>query len=109
YVEIAARFGDLTGQPHEKVRDFFIKYQDRILYGTDFEISSPEGEEDDNPCEYIEANLALQWQYFSSADSILAGPPQLSYPIRTKGLNLPDSVLQKFYSVNALKILQPAN
>ncbi|MDX1285466.1 MAG: amidohydrolase family protein, partial [Draconibacterium sp.] len=37
-VDMAARMGDLfyqTRDNREKVRDFFIKYQDRLLYGTD--------------------------------------------------------------------------
>ena len=37
-VDMAARMGDLfyqTRDDHLKVRDFFIKYQDRLLYGTD--------------------------------------------------------------------------
>src|SRR5262249_8292451 len=35
YVDCAARTRDLTRQPREKVGTFFIKYQDRILYGVD--------------------------------------------------------------------------
>ena len=35
YVDCAARTRGLTRQPREKVRSFFIKYQDRILYGVD--------------------------------------------------------------------------
>ena len=34
-VEVSARTRDLTRQPSNKVRAFFLKYQDRILYGTD--------------------------------------------------------------------------
>lgn len=35
HVEVAARTRDLTYQPTAKVRDFFLQYQDRILYGVD--------------------------------------------------------------------------
>jgi len=34
-VDTAARMADLMIQDRETVRDFFIRYQDRILYGTD--------------------------------------------------------------------------
>jgi len=34
-VDVAARTVYLTMQPREKVRQFLITYQDRILYGTD--------------------------------------------------------------------------
>ena len=35
FVEVSARTNDLSRQPKEKVRQFFIQYQDRILYGVD--------------------------------------------------------------------------
>jgi len=35
YVNIAARLGELGRQPYS-ARRFFIEYQDRILFGTDF-------------------------------------------------------------------------
>ena len=35
YVDIAARLGEIGRHPVKKTRDFFIKYQDRILFGTD--------------------------------------------------------------------------
>ncbi|HTF72291.1 MAG TPA: amidohydrolase family protein, partial [Edaphobacter sp.] len=34
-VDTAARVPHLTIQPRDKVRAFLIKYQDRVLYGTD--------------------------------------------------------------------------
>ena len=34
-VDISARLGDLAFQDSAKVRDFFLAYQDRILFGTD--------------------------------------------------------------------------
>ena len=34
-VDVAARTVYLTLQPREKARQFLMKYQDRILYGTD--------------------------------------------------------------------------
>ncbi len=106
YVETAARFGDLTGQDSEKVRDFFIKYQDRILYGTDFGFSSPqEGETSQGDCDYIDNIMALHWQYFSGRDSLDFNSEMISYTVKTKSLNLPDTVLRKFYRDNALKIL----
>ncbi|MGI9553023.1 MAG: amidohydrolase family protein, partial [Aurantibacter sp.] len=36
YVEPAARFGDLAGQDSKKVKAFYEKYQDRIMFGTDY-------------------------------------------------------------------------
>lgn len=40
-VDTAARVRHLTFQPRAKVRAFFIKYQDRVFYGTDSDIIPP--------------------------------------------------------------------
>jgi predicted TIM-barrel fold metal-dependent hydrolase len=45
-VDMAARIEHIKQQSREsykKVRDFFIHYQDRILYGTDMEVCPPLG------------------------------------------------------------------
>ena len=41
-VDTAARMEYLMIEPREKVRNFLIKYQDRVLYGTDLEFLSDE-------------------------------------------------------------------
>ena len=35
YLDLAARLKDFYSMSHEKIRNFFIKYSDRILFGTD--------------------------------------------------------------------------
>ena len=94
-VDIAARMGPLlyhTGRNREKVRDFMIKYQDRILYGTDFEVHDEQGLDP----EKVKANLRKgwldQWIYFAT-DSVLD----------VKGLKLPSDVIDKIYFKNAEK------
>lgn len=94
-VDIAARMGPIlyqSGKDREKVRNFFIKYQDRILYGTDFEVHDAPGLSADT----IEANLLKgwlsQWIYFTT-DSTLG----------VKGLKLPRDVIDKIYFKNAGK------
>ena len=110
YVEPAARFGDLTRQDARKVREFFIQYQDRILYGTDLGNGSPDPErsqEDlDRELKYRRKLLQIQWTWLSANDSIYYDSPMISFPVNTHGLNLPDSVLRKVYRDNALKLLE---
>ena len=109
YVEPAARFGDLTGQESEKVRAFFLKYQDRILYGTDLGSSPPAGEVSPEDLasqeQYIRRMLELHWEYFSGTDSLYYDSPMISFPVETHSLALPDSVLKKVYLENARKLL----
>ncbi len=92
-VEIAARIAELGRQPYT-ARDFFLKYQDRILFGTD------------GPREA--SRLAPHWrmletrdEYFPYADDQY--PPQGLWNIY--GLDLPDEVLRKVDRENAARII----
>lgn len=109
-VETAARWGDITGQETEKVKAFFLKYQDRILYGTDLGSSGSEDEmsEENLKAEQdrFEKMWQLHWDYVSGKDSLYFDSPMISFPVSTKSLGLPMEVLEKFYRENALKLLK---
>lgn len=109
YVETAARFGDFTRQDSEKVRQFLLKYQDRFLYGTDLGTSEPASERSEeslqNQRDMFDKRFDLHWTYYSGVDSLIYDGSAYSYPIQTKSLALPDSVLRKIYWENARKIL----
>ena len=93
-VDTAARVQRLTFQPREKVRTFILKYQDRILYGTDLHIYS--GTTDPSVTESWEKQYARDWRYFATDD-------KFEYLGRkVEGLNLPRSVLKKLYHDNAV-------
>ncbi|MDH5400116.1 MAG: amidohydrolase [Cyclobacteriaceae bacterium] len=106
YAETAARWGDIVLQDPTLVQDFFIKYQDRVLYGTDFGINSlPDPNNPDNgQGNTIEKRMDMHWQYLSGSDSLLFDRGSLQ--VKTHSLNLPDSVLRKFYYDNAMGILE---
>ena len=96
-VETAERFGQLQYQSisnWQKVHDFFIKYQDRIMYGTDFEVNVG-----DNP-DSVKKKAHTLWMrdlvYLTSGDSLQS--PFVSG--RFKGLALPKEVVDKFYFKN---------
>lgn len=77
-------------------RDFFIKYQDRILYGTD---NGWGGTSDPNEkYEIAEMNTAVQHRFLQTAD-VFEG-----YGFTVKGLNLPEKVLEKIYYKNFEKM-----
>lgn len=104
YVESAARFGDLAGQDSDKVKAFFEKYQDRILFGTDFGNDTPQTGMTANDLEQekneLDASYLKLWEYLSGADSVV---------IRNQhsvGLKLHDSVLKKIYYQNAVNFLE---
>jgi hypothetical protein len=94
-VDIAARMGPIlyhSAINRDKVRDFMIKYQDRILYGTDFEVHDEPGLDPEKVKDNLRKGWLNQWIYFAT-DSVL----------KVKGLKLPGDVIDKIYFKNAAK------
>lgn len=92
YVDISARLGELGRQPYN-ARRFFIKYADRILFGTDAGPSL--------------AHYQLYFRFLESDDEYFNYSPTLPPPQgrwHIYGLHLPDDVLQKIYRANARQI-----
>jgi predicted TIM-barrel fold metal-dependent hydrolase len=93
YVDPSARIGELGRQPYS-ARRFFLKYADRILFGTD---CSPD----------LEA-YRLYYRFFETDDeyfnyNLSPTPQQGRWYVC--GLYLPDDVLEKFYFRNAERII----
>lgn len=93
YVEIASRISELGRQPYTS-RKFFLKYADRILFGTD------------GP--WPEQRLSSYWRFLETFDenfpySEKEFPPQGLWNIY--GIGLPDEVLKKVYHQNATRLL----
>jgi predicted TIM-barrel fold metal-dependent hydrolase len=99
-VDMAARITHLQFQAasnRDKVRDFIIRYQDRLLYGTDDVITI---KADFNKIkEGIHAKRISDWQFFNTDDSMIVADFELPF----KGLQLPKKVIDKIYRTNAQK------
>jgi uncharacterized protein len=103
-VEISAAVQDLGRQPYSG-REFMIKYQDRILFGTD-----------GNPSREVEEFWTPHFRYLETNDEYFNHPAQLVGPMGAPlhgrwaihGAYLPDAVLRKIYYQNALKYLPAA-
>ncbi|MGB9335438.1 MAG: amidohydrolase family protein [Candidatus Acidiferrales bacterium] len=93
-VDTAARMEYLMIEPREKVRNFLIKYQDRVLYGTDLEFLSDE----------TTAEALKDWQETYARDwKFLATDQTLDFKGRKiEGLNLPAPVLHRIFHENAV-------
>jgi predicted TIM-barrel fold metal-dependent hydrolase len=88
YTEVGAVLYDIGRQPHAS-HAFFIKYQDRILFGKDaFQ-----------PSEY-----PYYFRVFETADEYFDYYRPYHAFWKLYGIDLPDSVLKKVYFANALKI-----
>lgn len=89
-VDFAAREAELGRQP-KRAREFFIKYQDRIMFGTDHNVSEDMYQ---NHFRWLETDDEYfdYWGY----------PGQGRWKIY--GMNLPDTVLEKIYHKNAERL-----
>ncbi|MBI3350251.1 MAG: amidohydrolase family protein [Burkholderiales bacterium] len=97
-VDVAARIGQLQYQSQQdrgRVRRFFIKYQDRILYGSD--MSQTPSQDGVALGQEAEGVWRMHWRYFNTADSFKVA--DLDKPV--KGLALPRAVVDKLYRRNA--------
>jgi predicted TIM-barrel fold metal-dependent hydrolase len=97
-IDLAARMGQVefqSNQDRDKVRRFFIRYQDRVLYGTDT-TQDPGAKPGEIRGEFHE-NWLRDWRYLNTAQTFKV--PELDAPVR--GLGLPKDVVRKIYSANA--------
>jgi predicted TIM-barrel fold metal-dependent hydrolase len=93
FVDLSARLAELGRQPYT-ARRFFLRYADRILFGTDM------------PAKVEIYRLHYRFlesddEYFSYSDQPV--PPQGRWQIY--GLYLPDDVLEKVYRRNAERVI----
>ena len=87
-VEVGAVLYDIGRQPRA-AHDFFIKYQDRILFGKD----------SFQPEEY-----PYYWRVFETRDDYFDYYRDYHAFWKLYGIDLPDAVLKKIYYANALRI-----
>ena len=109
--DLAARMTQVQYQSNadrEKVRQFFIKYQDRLLYGTDLTEDPPDPHAraqnppaDGTPFE-TEADQFWRsdWLYLATADVQNID----AIKAKVKGLALPKAVIDKIYYSNAHRV-----
>jgi predicted TIM-barrel fold metal-dependent hydrolase len=93
-IDTAARMEYLMLAPREKVRALFIKYQDRILYGTDLDLLA-----DASVAETLkewQSTYARDWKFLATGETITLEGRQIH------GLNLPHPILRKIFRSNAI-------
>ncbi len=93
-VDTAARVRYFAAADRDRVRAFLDRYQDRILYATDFSLR------DGDPAaaaRSIRTTHDRDWAFFAGGDAMdYEGRP-------TRGLALPEGVLRKIFVENALR------
>ena len=88
YVDVGAVLYDIGRQPRA-AHDFFVRYQDRILFGKDA---------------YQPEEYPYYWRVFETNDDYFDYYRPYHAFWKLYGIGLPDDVLKKVYYANALKI-----
>jgi predicted TIM-barrel fold metal-dependent hydrolase len=109
-VDIAARVPEIGRHDPERVREVFLKHQDRILFGTDFQVydrmtlgsggNGPPPTEAD-AIEFFQKH----WRFFETADKDFPHMTPIQGDWTISAIHLPAEALQKIYFGNAEKLL----
>ncbi len=101
YLDMSTTLSELGRQPYT-TRKFFIKYQDRIVFGTDGgSLYGVKGWT-------VEKFYQAHWEFLETDNEYIDYPMQGAINQgnwKIYGIHLPDTVLQKIYYKNAAKIL----
>lgn len=111
-VDLAARMTQVQAQSREdyaKVRRFFIKYQDRLIYGSDLADNPPrpgKASEEPSGSDALKAEAdhfwRSDWRYLATDRSQRIEDIHAT----VKGLALPRSVIDKIYFANAQRVFK---
>jgi predicted TIM-barrel fold metal-dependent hydrolase len=110
WVDTSARVPEFGRHPANKVREFFIKHQDRVLFGSDF-ISTPYGMQlgsvsrKDPTVQDGVVFFNLHWRYFETGDRQIDHPTPIQGNWKVDAVQLPREVLRKLYLENAEKLI----
>jgi predicted TIM-barrel fold metal-dependent hydrolase len=95
-----------------KMRAFFEKYQDRILFGTDTGVGATAddmmfGSTGELPPTRADEERFFKstWRYFETADKQFESPTPIQGRWKIDGIGLPEPILRKVYFENAVRVL----
>jgi predicted TIM-barrel fold metal-dependent hydrolase len=109
HIDLSARFGHVqlhTMRDYKKVRDFFIRYRDRILYGSDTTLDDRNTQNAEERCRAMYGFWLRHWMFLTTeerlkpADEFIIPDP----PDKIRGLKLPKKVVDKIYLENFKRI-----
>lgn len=107
-IDTAARIGELGRHPAEKGNEFFNKYQDRIMFGTDLQFWSDCDVQGAGPCKVFTKEehrefYEVHWRYFQTRDRQFDHPTPIQGNWKIDGIGLDKKVLKKLYWDNAFR------
>jgi predicted TIM-barrel fold metal-dependent hydrolase len=108
-IDTAARIGELGKHPASEGHEFFSKYQDRILFGTDLAYWNGCDVQGAGPCKdfSLEENRSfydIHWRYFQTNDKQFDHPTPIQGKWKIDGIGLDQEPLKKIYWDNACRV-----
>jgi len=94
-VDVAARVRYFVRGDHAQARAFLTKYQDRVLYATDFTMEAGDG----RSAQRLRETHDWDWGFFATTDALTFRNQQV------QGLGLPEAVVRKIFRDNAVRWL----
>ena len=109
--DLAARIPEIGRQDPERVRQLFVKHQDRILFATDFQVYErltlgSGGKGRPPTAEDAAAFFEKHWRWLETEDRDFEHMTPIQVDWKISGIGLPTSVLMKIYFENARKLLE---
>ncbi len=110
-VDLAARIPEIGRHDPEEVHKFFIKHQDRILFGTDFQsleskmILGSSGNEPPPTVADADVFFAKEWRWLETRDKNWEHMTPIQGDWTISSIHLPASVMRKIYFDNARQLL----
>ena len=112
YIDTSARIPEFGRLDPARMRAFFLRWQDRILFGTDLGVGPGEsplmlGSTGESPPTAAEVTRFWHatWRYFESNDRNFEHPTPIQGSWTISGIGLPPEVLRKVYGTNAARLL----
>jgi predicted TIM-barrel fold metal-dependent hydrolase len=112
FIDTSARIPEFGRHDPERMRRFFLRWQDRILFGTDLGVGADPrdlmlgstGEEPPTAAE-ITRFWTATFRYFESRDRRFEHPTPIQGRWSIDAIGLPPDVLRKVYGANAARLL----
>ncbi|HOI08960.1 MAG TPA: amidohydrolase family protein [Myxococcota bacterium] len=114
FVDTSARVPEFGRHPADRVRAFFVKHQDRILFGSDFivdfdgrmQLGSVWHVPDQQPgVDDAVEFFVRHWRYFETDGKQIDHPTPIQGRWKVDAIALPPDVLHKLYVANAERLL----
>lgn len=105
-VDTSARIGEIGRHPAKEVRAFFIKHQDRLIFGTDlvigWDVFDDQAQKDVAELKHF---YDAHWRFFETDEEQIEHPFPIQGNWKVDAINLPDEVLEKLYVRNAQRLI----